>query len=41
MDAFQADGLHPTARVQGDILDTLWPALREALAQAGAAAGTQ
>jgi len=32
--AFQADGLHPTAAVQPQILDTLWPAIAQALAQA-------
>jgi len=31
MSAFQADGLHPTAAVQPDILDTLWPSIRQAL----------
>jgi acyl-CoA thioesterase-1 len=30
-DAFQSDGLHPTAAVQMQILDTLWPSLLEAL----------
>lgn len=30
-DAFQRDGLHPTAAVQGEILDTLWPSIERAL----------
>jgi acyl-CoA thioesterase I len=30
-DAFQADGLHPTAAAQGKILDHLWPALQPLL----------
>lgn len=29
--AFQSDGLHPVAAVQGDILDTLWPTLASAI----------
>ena len=29
--AFQSDGLHPVAAVQGDILDTLWPTLTSAI----------
>lgn len=29
--AFQADGLHPTADVQPLILDTLWPSIHEAI----------
>ena len=29
--AFQDDGLHPTAAAQDDILDTLWPSIRAAL----------
>ena len=29
--AFQADGLHPVAAVQDDIVDTLWPSIRDAL----------
>ena len=31
MSAFQADGLHPTAAVQPDILETLWPSIKQAL----------
>jgi len=30
-DAFQADGLHPTAKVQPEILKTLWPSIAAAL----------
>ena len=30
-DAFQADGLHPVAAVQGDIVATVWPAIAAAL----------
>ncbi|MGE0484346.1 MAG: arylesterase [Gammaproteobacteria bacterium] len=30
-DAFQADGLHPVAAVQGDIVATVWPAIETAL----------
>lgn len=30
-DAFQSDGLHPTAEVQPDILDTLWPSISDSL----------
>lgn len=37
-DAFQADGLHPVAAVQGDIVDTLWPAIDAALAAGATAA---
>ncbi len=35
--AFQSDGLHPTAAVQDQILETLWPTLIDAIAQADAA----
>ncbi len=35
--AFQSDGLHPTAAVQGQILETLWPTLLDAIARADAA----
>jgi acyl-CoA thioesterase I len=31
MSAFQADGLHPTAAVQPDILETVWPSIRQTL----------
>jgi acyl-CoA thioesterase-1 len=34
--AFQSDGLHPTAAVQPRILDTLWPALEQAMTAAAA-----
>ena len=30
-DAFQADGIHPAAAVQGQMLDTVWPQLRPLL----------
>ena len=33
--AFQADGLHPVAARQPDILATLWPSIESALAAAG------
>ena len=33
IDAFQADGLHPTAAAQTKILDHLWPALQPLLRQ--------
>ena len=33
-DAFQRDGLHPTADVQPEILDTLWPSIRQLLESA-------
>ena len=33
--AFQNDGLHPTAAVQPQILDTLWPAINDALSASG------
>ena len=36
--AFQADGLHPVASVQDDIVDTLWPSIRDALDAADAEA---
>lgn len=36
--AFQADGLHPVAAVQDDIVDTLWPSIRDALEAAGTTA---
>ena len=31
-DAFQADGIHPKAEVQDELLDTAWPAIERALA---------
>ena len=33
--AFQADGLHPTAEFQPLILDTLWPSIHEAIDSSG------
>lgn len=30
-DAFQADGIHPSARVQPQILDTIWPSIEPLL----------
>ena len=39
--AFQTDGLHPTAAVQPQIVETLWPSLAAALAAVGAQAGVQ
>mgnify|MGYP003645759997 CR=1 FL=1 len=32
-DTFQPDGIHPTEAVQGQLLDTAWPAIERALGQ--------